>query len=404
MKLQKEHLLAEVGQDNPVYIYGFGLAGRWLAGLLSDRIYGFIDTDVKKSELTFDNMRVMCVEEAMEVLTHDSIIVNSVIDLQDVLSIIRRLPHAKSIPLGLFLEQGPIEEAPNLGESIEFIDYSLTAVEQYHKAYFNDSLIFLRSVDVVITERCSLKCKDCSNLMQYYQKPINVEKEEVLADFDTLAEHVDHIFEVRLIGGEPFMNKDIYSVIEHIVDSPKISRLVIYTNAMVPFTSSGLAVMQHPKIVLSITDYGPLARHTKPNVARLLEAGVTHRVHPPENWTDSGVIHDFSRTDQENEQIFENCCGKNLLTLTNGKLYRCPFAANADRLGAIPYDPDNFVAASATNPEIRHYLREIKRLPACNFCKGRSFDASQIEPAVQTRTPLPYDRRQPMAASCKPAL
>lgn len=398
MKLHKERLLAEVGEHAPVYIYGFGLAGRWLASLLSDRVSGFIDTDLKKSNSTFGDMRVMSVEEAMATLTPDAVLVNSVIDIQDVLDIIRRLPHAKSIPLGMFLEQGPTEEVPAISESIEFIDYSLTAVEQYHKAFVDESLVFLRSVDVVITERCSLKCKDCSNLMQFYEKPINIDKDEVLTDFYTLADHVDHIFEVRLIGGEPFMNKDIYSVIERLVESPKISRLVVYTNAMVPFTDTGLAVMQHPKVVLSITDYGALARHTNANVARLREAGVTHRVHPPENWTDSGVIHDFARTDQENERLFENCCGKNLLTLTSGKLYRCPFAANADRLGAIPSDPDNAVAASATKPEIRHYLREIKRLPACNFCKGRSFDAPQIEPAIQTRSPLPYERRQPTAA------
>ena len=32
-------------------------------------------------------------------------------------------------------------------------------------------------MDVVITERCSLKCKDCANLMQYYEKPQNSDLE-----------------------------------------------------------------------------------------------------------------------------------------------------------------------------------------------------------------------------------
>ena len=31
----------------------------------------------------------------------------------------------------------------------------------------------IKYIDIMITEKCSLKCKDCSNLMQYYQKPVN---------------------------------------------------------------------------------------------------------------------------------------------------------------------------------------------------------------------------------------
>jgi len=34
-----------------------------------------------------------------------------------------------------------------------------------------DDVLHLKSVDAVVTEGCSLKCIDCSNLMQYYVKP-----------------------------------------------------------------------------------------------------------------------------------------------------------------------------------------------------------------------------------------
>ena len=42
--------------------------------------------------------------------------------------------------------------------------------------------------------------------------------------------------------------------------------------------------------------------------------------------------------------------------------------------------------------EISKYTRDIDYLPACNFCNGRSFDAKEIVPAIQTpnRKPLPY--------------
>ena len=36
-------------------------------------------------------------------------------------------------------------------------------------------IINLKCIDIIVTEKCSMKCKDCSNLMQYYINPINSE-------------------------------------------------------------------------------------------------------------------------------------------------------------------------------------------------------------------------------------
>jgi len=392
MKLRVENIRHDIGEEAPIYIYGFGLAGRWLSMQLPERVKGFIDTDLKKKGKSIDGVRVMSIEEAMDIMPLEAVVIVSVIDIQDVIDIVNTLPHTRWVALGVYLESGDAVAVSGLSESPEFVDYSLTAVEQCHKAYFDPDKLYLRSVDVMITERCTLKCRDCSNLMQYYENPVNISFDRIVEDFNSLVNSVDHIFEVRLIGGEPFMNKDIYEIIEWLVKSVKLSRLVIYSNAMVPFKVEKMSSLRNPKVVLSLTNYGDLAKKTMDNVARLDEAGIPYRLHPPENWTDSGVIHDFRRTVAENELLFKNCCGKNLLTLSAGKLYRCPFAANADRLGAIPADPSNAVNASGGKRLITTYTRDISYLPACNFCKGRSFDAPQIEPAIQAPKALAYRR------------
>ena len=53
--------------------------------------------------------------------------------------------------------------------------------------------------------------------------------------------------------------------------------------------------------------------------------------------------------------IFERCCGKNLFTIMYGKLYRCPFVANAERLHAIPFDEKNGVSLTASIDDIVEY-------------------------------------------------
>lgn len=391
----REMILNELGDAKNIYIYGYGIAGRWLYDNIpqKEKIRGFIDTDHKKSGLSQYGVDISTPQSLKNAMPLDSIIVNTVIDIQDVIDIIGRLGHNKALALGLYLDD--IDELLHnnaTGESDSFLHYSLSAVKSCHEGYFSKDKLFLRSVDLVITEKCSLKCKDCSNLMQYYDKPVDVDFSEVVSDFNKLTEHLDGIFEVRLIGGEPFMNKDIYKILEYLYTKDNIKKIVIYSNAMIPIRQEYVHLITNDKLVFSLTDYGGLAKNTPKVIAQLIELGAAYRLHPPENWTDSGEIGDFKRDADDIQMVFENCCGKNLLTLSEGKLFRCPFSANADRLRAIPDDPLNYVLAEAPAAEIRHFTRDIKFLPACNYCKGRSFDSPSIVPAVQVLKPLSYIR------------
>ena len=44
------------------------------------------------------------------------------------------------------------------------------------KKYLDPDLLFVRRVDLVLTEKCSLKCKD-SHIKQYYENPVNIDKQ-----------------------------------------------------------------------------------------------------------------------------------------------------------------------------------------------------------------------------------
>jgi MoaA/NifB/PqqE/SkfB family radical SAM enzyme len=230
--------------------------------------------------------------------------------------------------------------------------------------------------------------------MQYYEEPKNISFEEIVKDFDDLTSKVSHIFEIRLIGGEPFMNKDIYKILEYLFSKSNFSKVVVYSNAMIPIKEENVKILKDKRLVFSMTNYGNLAKNTPKVVEQLDRLGIAYRLHEPENWTDSGVIHDFKRSQNGLEKIFEDCCGKNLLTLSMGKIYRCPFAANADRLNAIPPNELNYVSVENSSEMIKKYTREIKYLPACNYCKGRSFDSPSIEPAIQAERPLSYIKFQ----------
>ncbi len=94
------------------------------------------------------------------------------------------------------------------------LDWSLDRAQEVVDLYYYDidseselQLLRVKSLDVVLTERCSLKCVDCSNLMQYYEKPIGAEVEVLVQTLRNFLETVDHVSELRLIGGEPLVSK-----------------------------------------------------------------------------------------------------------------------------------------------------------------------------------------------------
>ena len=49
----------------------------------------------------------------------------------------------------------------------------------------------MRSIDLMITTRCSLKCESCSNLMQYFESPQNYEHIPILNALKIISDNVD---------------------------------------------------------------------------------------------------------------------------------------------------------------------------------------------------------------------
>ena len=99
------------------------------------------------------------------------------------------------------------------------------------------------------------------------------------------------------------------------------------------------------------------------------------------------------------EQQFDNCCVSDLTSLLHGKIYRCPFSANASNLEAIPINAtdevnllDKNLSISELREQIKTLLYEKKSITACSFCNGRDYSVPTIPSAIQTKKPLSYSK------------
>ena len=399
---EAQNILSQVkaaGQD--VAIFGAGVAGEALYHVCKDSGAAatcFCDNNTNKTGRTLNDIPVMHISEAAKVLQNPVFLISAA-DIIDVVEQLEGLGFKNWYDSVAFLRDFDVNRHA-LSTPGDFAEYVISTCVVCHQAFRNPEALFMRSVDIVITERCSLRCRDCANLMQYYRKPKNYALEDILNSVEALAASVDQINEVRVIGGEPLMNSAFASVVRRLIDEPKFNRVIIYTNGTICPSEERLRQIRHPKVLFFITHYGALSKNIERLTAQLEKFEIQHYVQVARGWSKCGTLNRHHRDENERNRVFADCCAKHLITLMNGRLYCCPFSANAETLGAIPRNPQDSVRilfpsgqdadASAVKREIIQFISRRTPLHACDICRGRPYGAPEIEPAVQAACPLPY--------------
>jgi organic radical activating enzyme len=286
------------------------------------------------------------------------------------------------------------------------ITLDLSTIEDVHTLYYQEWALsrpldyVLDSFDVPVTMKCSLRCKDCANLMQYFSKPPHADFETMTRSIKKIFSVVDHVFEVRVLGGEPFMYGDLYKYIEFIKQySSKYTLLSVLTNAtIIPNQKNLDALKDDPKITLQISDYKN-PRQKLPELLRVCgQNGIIAKVVKDFKWQDSSRIQKYNRTDGENAELLRRCCVRGCSSIVDGKLFFCPIAGNMYTLRSAPAEYHEFAPLlddSIPDDEVRERINNLmhtKHLKICDFCGGRPVYGNDIAPAIQTDKPLEYAR------------
>ncbi len=266
---------------------------------------------------------------------------------------------------------------------------------EYYLARDPDKLI-APSLDVIITERCSLKCRDCSNLMQYYSHPEDLSIEVLFRALDLIMQAVDHVMEFRVLGGETFMNRRAHEYIDRLRQYRNYTRIAVYSNGTIVPRGQNLSCLAHQDTYLRISDYGPLSSKLNELKKVFDSHQIVYGVQTCAGWQECAHIRKRERAPAETDAVFARCCANKLLTLLRGKLHVCPFAANAVNLGAIPASSDGPIPVDEVNSvqELRgrmvRMLRSRSSFSACGYCSGRFDHDLPLPVAVQTKRALSY--------------
>lgn len=130
----------------------------------------------------------------------------------DYVNLVRLMPRLKtSDELAEFREKYVLNKIGILDKT----DYSLWNGLNRRETWTDDNgdkHIIFRDIDLIVSNKCSLRCKYCAEGMQYSSayNTESVEIESVINDYDRILSLIDWVDQVAIIGVEPFLNETSY--------------------------------------------------------------------------------------------------------------------------------------------------------------------------------------------------
>lgn len=241
-----------------------------------------------------------------------------------------------------------------------------------------DTLLHL---DLVITERCTRKCRDCSNLMQYYEFPEHLDSDGVISDLRRILDCF-RIGELKILGGEPFVNPAVLNdVLEYLNGEAgnRVDRINIITNGtVIPDDDCIEAMKTNPKTEVTFSNYGSVSSHQDEAVEKCKENGIRCTVIDGSfYWLDFGRPVKYLESWDFLERQYKHCYNRKYCnTLYRGGFYVCPRQAHGIHLGLLPDAGNEYVGLYSpeykTPDDLRRAIlgivRRKKHVTACRFC------------------------------------
>ena len=175
--------------NSEVVISGCGIEGKLLlhAMLMHNiKVKYFIDSNKKLHGRYHLGIKIISAEELAKLLPNAHIFIGhkwitlvvKILNKLNFKNIYTCVDFLKSIDVSKKIHSEKLElhiEPLKLERTINLLNFSTlkALAELNNKSTKSIDSLFVKFIDIVITERCSMKCRDCANLMQFYVRPKN---------------------------------------------------------------------------------------------------------------------------------------------------------------------------------------------------------------------------------------
>ena len=266
---------------------------------------------------------------------------------------------------------------------------------RYRHRKYPDTLV---QMDVVLTECCTLRCRNCANLMQYYRNPENLDAGVMVSSLKTLFNAL-RVSQLNILGGEPFVcQSELIRVLDYLKTEAgdNVDEIVVITNGtIIPSDECLQALKDTPKLKVLFSNYGELSSKMNKFTDICARKGISYDIVDTEYWWDFGDLRCRDEKEQKIQNRYDACYSRrHCTTLYRGKLYVCPRQAHAIRLGILSEDVTETVDFSNPEYEDPKSLRDSiymltnrkKHITTCRYCGCD--DKIRVPRAIQAERPV----------------
>ena len=266
----------------------------------------------------------------------------------------------------------------------------------------NGPEVLLKRFELHLTERCTLRCKNCGALSPYFEQPVDFGVESIERDFDALIDKIDFTDDILIMGGEPLLYKRLPEILYYIHNHPqrhkKIGYVRIDTNGTLLPSEEMIQAFKDTNTIVWISNYGKTSTKMDELILLLSKNKVLYEVLNITSWVAVQQLRDGEKITADELMKHRSLCIKRHRALKNGKFYLCSFLSAGDALRSFPQDSRNSVnvlSEDFSKEKLLKYLSLDTPAPGCAWCSGNTIDLwenARIPAAIQTREPIPYKK------------
>lgn len=241
--------------------------------------------------------------------------------------------------------------------------------------------VIIPRITFIVGTRCTLRCRDCSNLMQYYEKPFDIEIDNLIKDLNQFFSLVDYCVCINVIGGEPFIYPQLEILLDYLIRNEKLGSIEFTTNATAIPSEGVLNLLGNDKVRVEISDYGEI--DTLASFIKMMDQyHVKIHVDVDMSWIDCGSYEARNRDVSMLGKMYVSCRASRLCkSLFKGKLFDCPRAVHLVDLGFASNIKFLDIYNCDKHSLLEFWLKEYTM--ACDYCDLASPQKRTVEPAIQ---------------------
>lgn len=249
----------------------------------------------------------------------------------------------------------------------------------------------LEYVEIVITTYCNMKCKDCSNLIQYYNDDLKKHYgyDELICSINKLLECVYKIKTLCILGGEPFLHPRINDILDYCCKNSNIEKIRVVSNSTIVPRRDVCKILENNKIRVQLNSYKKSRVNDIEKCFSNFSINYFVVDRNNEYWSDFGnpyIERTYSDLSIENQFIK---CNMPCRTVIDGKFFYCPRSAHMHILFPERKTEKDYVdlfgkcSVSKKRDMINKLNSEMKYLEACKYCNSGTERFNRIEAGIQ---------------------